>query len=385
MVKISEFQALIAEKNKLKNFSIKSYPEYSSSEIKKELKINPISYLKILEKKNKASNNYIEIKKRIKEFKNKKILIKKRPSIYLYEQIEKNKKYIGFICGISTKDYKKGNIKIHEKTINKRLKIFTKYLEKCKVHAEPILLTYKKDQKIENFIINKTKSKVIYDFKTKDKKEHKIWMINEKKEIIKIKKYFENINELYIADGHHRIASSNAYNESCGSNNPCLAFLVSSNQLTLESFHRVIKNPKSIEQKTLENFISNNSKITELKSALPIKKNEIKIYLNTKWYNFKINQNKKTENEIPVFILSNQILKPILNIKNLTTTDKINYIPNSQLKLEKISKKNNLIFLLPNISIETILEIANKNKTMPPKSTYILPKLRTGLIIMELK
>ena len=384
MVKISEFPALIAKEEKLKNFSIKSYPEYSSSQIKHELKINPISYLKILEKK-KNGNNLHEIKKRIEKFKKDNILIKKEPCIYLYEQTEKNQKYIGFICGISTEDYKNGYIKIHEKTIDKRKKLFKKYLEKCKIHAEPILLTYEKDQKIENFIQKIKSTKAHYEFETNDQKKHKIWSINLSKDILKIKQYFKIIKQLYIADGHHRIASSSAYNESSLLNNPCLAYLVTSNQLKLESFHRMIKKPKKLEAKKLLNLIKENKQINETKTILPIKKNEIKIYINEKWYCFKINQKKLAENSIPVFILSDSILKPVLNVNNLQAINRINYIPNSALKLDEISKINNLIFLLPNIEIETILDVANKNQTMPPKSTYILPKLRTGLIIMELK
>ena len=384
MVKISEFPALIAKEEKLKNFSIKSYPEYSSSQIKHELKINPISYLKILEKK-KNGNNLHEIKKRIEKFKKDNILIKKEPCIYLYEQTEKNQKYIGFICGISTEDYKNGYIKIHEKTIDKRKKLFKKYLEKCKIHAEPILLTYEKDQKIENFIQKIKSTKAHYEFETNDQKKHKIWSINLSKDTLKIKQYFKIIKQLYIADGHHRIASSSAYNESSLLNNPCLAYLVTSNQLKLESFHRMIKKPKKSEAKKLLNLIKENKQINETKTILPIKKNEIKIYINEKWYCFKINQKKLAENSIPVFILSDSILKPVLNVNNLQAINRINYIPNSALKLDEISKINNLIFLLPNIEIETILDVANKNQTMPPKSTYILPKLRTGLIIMELK
>ena len=383
MVKISEFKALIATEEKLKNFSIKSYPEYSYNEIKNELKANPISYLKILEKKKKGSD-FSEIKKRIDNFKNTNILLKQKPSIYLYEQSDENNKFIGFICGVSTKDYKNGNIKKHENTIKKRKILFTKYLEKCKIHAEPILLTYKKEKKIENFIINKSKEEAHFEFETNDKKKHKIWPINLSKEISTIKQYFENIQTLYIADGHHRIASSNAYNESNKLNNPCLAFLVTSNQLDLESFHRVIYESSNIEKKTLSSIIKERKNIKEIKTIFPIKKDEIKICINKKWYGLKI-KDKNLKNSIPVFFLSNSILKPILNTKNLQTTNRINYIPDSQLKLDSISKPNNLIFLLPKIKIETIISIANKNQTMPPKSTYILPKLRTGLIIMELK
>ena len=131
MVKISEFQALIAAKEKLKNFSIRSYPEYSENEIKNELKSNNISYLKILEEK-KGSNDFLSIKQKIESFKEKKILLKQKASIYLYEQSDSNNNFIGLICGVSTKDYTNGYIKKHKpKFILKKACFYSKNTKKC--------------------------------------------------------------------------------------------------------------------------------------------------------------------------------------------------------------------------------------------------------------
>lgn len=384
MVKISEFQALIASKEKIKNFSIRSYPEYSENEIKNELKSNTISYLKILEEK-KKSNDFISIKQKIESFKDKKILLKQKASIYLYEQSDSNNSFIGFICGVSTKDYFNGHIKKHENTLKKREILFEKYLEDCKVHAEPVLLTYNKDDNIENFIINKIKDKTDYEFTSNDEKKHRIWIINETKTIEVIKKYFSKIRNLYIADGHHRIASSNSYNENNQLNNPCLAFIISSNQLKLESFHRIISNPSNIEKKNLLNYIKKNKLIKEVKQIIPVNKNEIKIYINNKWYSINLKNTESKNDLAPLIYLSEKILKLILNINNLQTTNKISYVADSDFKIKEIDKKNNLVFLLPKIEVKTIIDTANKNHTLPPKSTFILPKLRTGLLIMELK
>ena len=384
MVKISEFQALIAAKEKLKNFSIRSYPEYSENEIKNELRSNSISYLKILEKK-KGINNFLSIKKKIESFKYEKILLKQKASIYLYEQSDSNNSFIGFICGVSTKDYINGHIKKHENTLKKREILFEKYLEDCKVHAEPVLLTYKNEENIENFIKKKIKDKTDYEFTTNDEKKHRIWVIKETKTIQLIKKYFSKIRDLYIADGHHRIASSSSYNENNQLNNPCLAFIISSNQLKLESFHRIIPNASNIEKKNLLNYIKKNKLIKETKQIIPVNKNEIKIYINNKWYSINLRNTEIKQDFAPLIYLSEKILKPILNINNLQTTNKINYVADSNIRIKEINKKNNLVFLLPKIEVKTIFDTANKNHTLPPKSTFILPKLRTGLLIMELK
>ena len=175
------------------------------------------------------------------------------------------------------------------------------------------------------------------------------------------------------------MSSSYSYNKSNGLNNPCLGYIVASDQLKLESFHRVISKSETYENKLLK-FFETNPHLTSQNKILPIKKNEIKIFIKNKWITL-ITENK----DIPVFVLSKLIFKQLFNIKDLSKNDKIKYIPNSKLDLDKLKTENRLIFLLPTINISTIIDTANKNDTMPPKSTYINPKLRTGLIIMELK
>ena len=372
MVKISEFQALIAAKEKLKNFSIRSYPEYSENEIKNELKSNNISYLKILEEK-KGSNDFLSIKQKIESFKEKKILLKQKASIYLYEQSDSNNNFIGFICGVSTKDYTNGYIKKHENTLKKREILFEKYLEDCKVHAEPVLLTYNKDDNIENLILNKIKDKTDYEFTTNDEKKHRIWIINETKTIEVIKKYFSKIRNLYIADGHHRIASSNSYNENNQLNNPCLAFIISSNQLKLESFHRIISNPSNIDKKNLLNYIKKNKLIKETKQIIPVNKNEIKIYINNKWYSINLINTESKNDFNPLIYLSEKILKPILNINNLQTTNKITYVADSDFKIKEIDKKNNLVFRVGyNLRYSKLLNQFKKANIVTLAFLYIL-------------
>ena len=108
---------------------------------------------------------------------------------------------------MSTDDYKNKRIKIHEKTIEKRERLFKDYLKSCKIHAEPVLLTHKENKEIEKIIKNKIKTKPLIKFTTNDKKEHSIWDIKSEIEISNLKKQFNPV-DLYIADGHHRMASS---------------------------------------------------------------------------------------------------------------------------------------------------------------------------------
>ena len=382
MANISSFRALVAKKEKIKNFSIKSYIEYSKEEIYKKLKDNPISYLSIISSNKKThKNHYDEIVKNLEKFKEKNILKTEEESIYIYQQITNKRTYTGIVCGVSTNDYKNGKIKIHEKTIEKRENLFKDYLSICKIHAEPILLTHKSKENIKIYIQNKIKDKPYIKFKSKDNKIHILWKINSKAEISTIQQYFKSLN-LYIADGHHRMASTLLYDEENNKNNNCLAYIISEDQINLESFHRIIKKVTKKQKLELLYFLKKNFSLIEGKANLLTGKNKVNIFLEKKWYNINF---KSSSDKLIVQILSEKVLKPFFNIKNIRDSKMIKFIPESKFKLNKIDPNKNILFCLPQIKINKIFQFANKNETMPPKSTYIRPKLRTGLLMLELK
>ncbi len=382
MANISSFRALVAKKEKLKNFSIKSYIEYSKEEIYKKLKDNPISYLSIISSNKKThTNHYDEIVKNLEKFKEKNILKTEEESIYIYQQITNKRTYTGIVCGVSTNDYKNGKIKIHEKTIEKRENLFKDYLSICKIHAEPILLTHKSKENIKIYIQDKIKDKPYIKFKSEDNKIHILWKINSKAEISSIQQYFKSLN-LYIADGHHRMASTLLYDEENNKNNNCLAYIISEDQINLESFHRIIKKVTKKQKLELLYFLKKNFSLIEGKANLLTGKNKVNIFLEKKWYNINF---KSSSDKLIVQILSEKVLKPFFNIKNIRDSKMIKFIPESKFKLNKIDPNKNILFCLPQIKINKIFQFANKNETMPPKSTYIRPKLRTGLLMLELK
>jgi len=372
----------MAKRENLKNFSIKSYLEHSKKDIKEKIKKNPINYLKIINSSKKGQKNrFKDIFKNLNNFIDKKNIIEKKEKIYVYQQSNRKKTYTGIICGVSTNDYKNKKIKIHEKTIEKRENLFKDYLKICKIHAEPVLLTHKENQQINKFIQNKIKQIPLIKFTTNDKKIHSIWEISTKKEIKETKEYFKKIN-LYIADGHHRMSSSLLYNEENNLNNQCLAYIISKNQLKLESFHRIVSNVTIEQKKELLKFLEKEFTLKTGKENISIKKNKINIYLNQKWHNITL---KYTSKKIAVQTLSDDILKPFFKIKDIRKSKQIKFIPDSKFKLYEIAKKNNIIFCLPEIKMDDIFRTSDKDQTMPPKSTYIRPKLRTGLIMMKLK
>jgi len=382
MVKVSAFKALRPINELVDKVPTKPYVNYSIEEILKEKKHNQYSFLNIIHQHHiqNLETRFKKIRLAINDFKNRNIFMKDEESyLYVYQQSKGKKKYTGLICAIDLKDYKNNKIKIHEKTIKKREILFSKYLQITKIHAEPVLITY--DQNTQYIKTSHMCQKnQLYDFTTKDNIQHQIWKISNPREIENIIADFKNIKNLYIADGHHRMASSSKLKK----NHKCLAYILPKNELCNYPFHRVLSIPKT-NQSVLKN-IRKNTSIQAIKKPKKQTKN-IQFYLDNKWYEISIEDEKDILKNLSVHKLLKNILKPIFSIKNERNSENIRFIPGNQsihTILDSISETE-ILFLMNQINIETIIDIANQKKTTPPKSTFILPKIPSGLMMMELK
>ena len=184
----------------------------------------------------------------------------------------------------------------------------------------------------------------------------------------------KKIKNLYIADGHHRMASSFNNNN----NGKCLAYILPKKELSIYPFHRVIKIDKNI-IKTLTKKLSI-EKIEEPK----MNSKQIQFFTKKQWFKVK---EKEKNNDLLITQLSKKIIQPIFGIINEKTNEDIRFISGDKTIEQVIEniKKNEILFLMNKIEMDTIIQIADNNQTTPPKSTFILPKVSSGLIMMELK
>ena len=401
MAKIIAFNGVRPTRKKVHLVCSRPFYTYKKSHLKAKLESNPYSFLHVINpefnsvKKNKSDSiqRFELIKKKYEYFKNKKYFIQdKKPVLYVYRQTTNFGVFTGIIAGSSIKDYQNNKIKKHENTIPNRENIFKKYLEICNFHAEPVLLSYEPTLTIKELILLTTSKRPEYEFSTTDKKSHELWLIDNISDIEKITDEFKSLNNIYIADGHHRIASSSLYQISNSKNdksNYFLSFLIDQKDLKIFEFNRIVKDIGEVSNDDFLKKIKNYFLIENLKNhKSPSKKDEIVIYLDKKWYLLTVNINMINpdfKSSLNSQMVSDLILNKVLNIKNLN--DRIEYIRGNQsikLLTKKVDqKKRSLgIELFPH-KIEEIIKIADLGENMPPKSTWVEPKLRSGLTIYE--
>lgn len=417
MSKIIPFKAVRPTPDKVGLVTCRNYDDYSPAELASWLDFNPYSFLHVINPAYVHSQK-ITLDKRFKgvlhkyqDFKNDGVFMEEKNSVFfLYEIQTKNQSFTGIVAGTSIEDYKKNVIKKHEDTLQYRVEYFKDYLHQTGFNTEPVLITYPDNFAINSWIIDKKKEQPIYNFSTTNKEKHTLWKVETDEEIAWLKKQFENIPELYIADGHHRSASAELLHDQYLSddNNKLhyfMSFLIAESSIKIYEFNRIIRdlNGNSKEEfleKLAEHFII---KTKEQELWKPQSKFEFGMYLDGSFYALyykleskpitssakeAIDTKKNILENLDAQILYDKVLQPLLGIEDLRNDERIEYIPGKQsiLTIKELVDEGEFEvgFMLFPSDISEIKALADNNLIMPPKSTYIEPKFRSGLIVYEL-
>lgn len=405
MSKIIPFKAVRPATDKVALVTCRTYDDYSQAELAAWLNFNPYSFLHVIHpafanaQKTTAEKRFRGVAHQYQEFKHEKILIsEEQPVFYLYEIKSKNHQFTGIIAGTSVEDYQNNVIKKHEDTLQYRVELFQEYMHQTGFNTEPVLITYPDSVEINTFISLRKKGEAIFEFSTTNKEKHTLWKIDTQNEIDWLQEHFEKIPNLYIADGHHRSASASLlYDKNKYHNKPnqayFMSFLIAESHVKIYEFNRMIRdlNGHSIANflmKLESDFVIQN-KGQELWK--PQNKFEFGMYLDGNFYALYDKSDKKNNSileNLDAQILYDKVLQPLLGIEDLRNDERIEYIPGKQSILaikEMIDEGEFEVgFMLFPSDISEIKKLADNQLIMPPKSTYIEPKFRSGLVIYEL-
>jgi len=406
MIDIKAFKAFRPPEDRVHLVSSRSYVSYRGESLRYKLEGNPFSYIHIINPEFKSelksgpfSNELFQnIRGKFDEFVERGNFVQdEEESIYLYRQENEDRVFIGLVAIVSVKDYHEGRILKHEETIARREERFMRYLDITNIHAEPVLLTYPDIPAVEQLMQDIQMQDYVYNFTTVDEANHKLWKINDPNVIEVIQEEFKGVNKLYIADGHHRCASSallaskrEAENKTDGS--PYfMTMLIPESHLHIVDFNRVVRgfngmNLEEFMEKLKERFL-----VSEVhhRQYQPKAHHEIGLYVKGQWYRLEPSLHYyDAEDPVELLdaqILSKNVLEPILGIEDLKTDDRVHFISGSEdveaLERAVDSERYDMAFNLFPVDVQQLKDVADAGKIMPPKTTWIEPKLRSGLTI----
>ena len=324
---------------------------------------------------------------------------------YIYAQIMNGKTQYGLVVGAYVNDYLTGVIKKHELTRRDKEEDRMKHVRVNNANIEPVFFAYPDNAVLDALIKKYAQTEPVYDFIAPiDGFGHQFWIISDDEDIKTVTEEFRKMPSLYIADGHHRSAAAALVGAEKQKQNPnhrgdeeynyFMAVCFQASQLTILDYNRVIRDLNGLSSEEFLKALSKNF-IVEKKGAdiyKPAKLHEFSLYLDGEWYSLTA-KDGTYDNSDPIGVLdvdisSRLILDEILNIKDLRSSNRIDFVGGlrglSELKRRVDSGEMRTALALYPVSMQQIMDIADSGKIMPPKATWFEPKLRSGLIIHKL-
>ncbi|SIT01537.1 Uncharacterized conserved protein, DUF1015 family [Chryseobacterium ureilyticum] len=363
----------------------------------------------VVSKSKDVDRNLRKIRATFEELLDEKKLVQDNSAYYLYEQIYPNKQIFRGLLGLaSIEDFWSGKIKRHESTIPQKKEKLAHYLEKVSLQAEPVLLTYPANSKIELLMNHEEKNVPIFNHVDDLGIRHKIWRIDNRLKLQQFKEVIDQIDSFYIADGHHRIGSTalnakklkekNKRHNGTELYNFVYSFIVSNQSIKIHDYNRILHdlNGLSSEQflKELEQYFLIHEKGET--PYFPSQKFHISMYLDGKFYSLHVKHDLRSRemslDNLDHHLLDKYIFKGILKIEDPDSSDLISYVKGTSninginIIKEKIdSGEGKAGFGIYPVSFNDMIKISDLKLSMPPKCTFIEPKLITALLMYDMK
>ena len=321
---------------------------------------------------------------------------------YVYAQTMEGRTQYGLVVCANVEDYLTGKIKKHELTRKDKEEDRMKHVRIQSANLEPVFFAYPDNAGL-NAIVEKTiKAKPAeYDFVAEDGFGHHFWVIDNDEDIAEITRIFSTIPAFYVADGHHRTAAAALVGQERAKANPnhngteeynfFMAVVFPESHLKIIDYNRVVKDLNGLTTEQFLEKLSADFKVEEKGTEIykPCGLHNFSMYMGGKWYSLTAKEGTYNDSDpigvLDVTVLSNLVFDKLLDIKDLRTSKRIDFVGGirglGELKRRVDSGEMVAAFALYPVSMKQLIDIADTGNIMPPKTTWFEPKLRSGITI----
>ena len=324
---------------------------------------------------------------------------------YIYAQTMNGRTQYGLVAAANVDDYMTGKIKKHELTRKDKEDYRMIHVRIQNANLEPVFFAYPDVDEMNKIISEYVASHdPEYDFVAPDGFGHTFWKIDDDKIINRITEIFRDIPALYVADGHHRTAAAARVGAEKREQNPnhtgdeeynyFLAVIFPASQLHVIDYNRVVRDlngltPGQFLEKLRESF-----DVVDMGTDIykPNQLHNFGMYLDGRWYSLTAKPGTYNDSDpigvLDVTVLSNLVFDKILNLGDLRTSKRIDFVGGirglGELQKRVDSGEMVAAFAMYPVTMQQIIDIADTDNIMPPKTTWFEPKLRSGLVIHKL-
>ena len=407
MSKIKPFRALRPPTELAKQVSSVPYDVLNRDEARRIVTDNPRSFLHVSRSEIDLADDvspysnevYAKAKENFEKLQADGVLqLEAESSLYVYQLQMGEQIQTSVVACCSIDEYDHDLIKKHEKTRPDKENDRTRHIIELEAQTGLIFLCYRGTAEINDLINEVLKGEPLYNFEAEDVNKNSIrntiWKISETSALVKA---FEKVPAIYIADGHHRAASSSRARAEMRSRNPnhdgsedynfVIAALFPAEQLKILPYNRVVKDLNGLSDAEFLAKLGENFTVTENANPNPTTRGTYSMYLDGQWFGLKPNFNAPNSviEGLDVSVLETRVLHPILGIEDVRTDKRIDFVGGirGSAELEKLvdAGKFKIAFSMFATTIDDLLNVSDAGEIMPPKSTWFEPKLRDGLLI----
>jgi uncharacterized protein (DUF1015 family) len=324
------------------------------------------------------------------------LIVDDEPSVYVYRLRMGDHVQNGVAACVSLDEYDRDIIRKHERTRPDKENDRTRHMLALGAQTGPVFLTYRAAANIDGLVQRVTTGDPIAGFTAVDGVQHGIWRADgvERGALVSA---FRRVPLLYIADGHHRAASAARARTALREQQPAaasdaefsrmLAVAFPHDQVHILPYNRIVKDLGGL---TADSFLDAVRERFDVGAgpATPAQRGELAMYFQGAWHRLRPRTAPDPADAIgslDVSILQDQLLAPVLQITDVRTDRRIDFIGGARgtAELERLvdSGKAAVAFSLYPVSIADLMRVSDAGAIMPPKSTWFEPKLRDGLLI----
>lgn len=328
-----------------------------------------------------------------------------KENYYVYAQTMNGRTQYGLVVCANVEDYLCGNIKKHELTRKDKEEDRMIHVRNQNANIEPVFFSYPDNETINSIVNEITKHPAEYDFVAEDGFGHHFWVIEDPETIKTITETFAQMPAFYVADGHHRTAAAALVGAEKKAENPnhtgneeynfFMAVVFPESHLKIIDYNRVVKDLNGLSPEEFIKRVEDDFIVEKVGKEIytPNALHNFSMYLEGEWYSLTAKEGRYNDEDpigvLDVTILSDLVLDKILDIKDLRTSKRIDFVGGIR-GLGELSKRVDsgemvVAFALYPVSMKQLVDIADSGNIMPPKTTWFEPKLRSGLAIHELK
>ncbi len=324
---------------------------------------------------------------------------------YIYAQTMDGRTQYGLVAAANVDDYMSGKIKKHELTRKDKEEDRMIHVRIQDANIEPVFFAYpdvaEMNKIVSDFVANNEPE---YDFVAEDGFGHTFWAIRDAELNARITEIFANIPALYVADGHHRTAAAALVGAEKRAANPnhtgdeeynyFLAVIFPESQLKVIDYNRVVRDLNGLSPAEFLDAVRESFDVTDMGTEIytPSKLHNFGLYLDGRWYSMTAKPGTYNDDDpigvLDVTVLSNLVFDKILNLGDLRTSKRIDFVGGirglGELQKRVDSGEMVAAFALYPVTMRQIIDIADTGNIMPPKTTWFEPKLRSGLVIHKL-